>query len=390
MRRSFTIAVVLTSLALLGAGQVSATNLVANWTFNQPTGAMSIPDASGNGHTATLQGTDTLTSIPGQIGTGLMFNGASGTGNYLSVPDAKDYFSGENKLTISCWVYWPTGTAGLSQISQLFSVGYYNGGPQGYKFGFYSISSGGRMSFNTGTPAASSIYPSFWSNIGGVGPDYTAGQWDLLTVEYDGMDSSTSTDRLEMYVNGVTVHAGSYRPPSGQGPYYLPTAAVGQVLEIAGGENGWYGGLNDMGIWNAVLTGGANAIGANNRGTSGGEVQAMYTTPTCGITALSQYGVLAMDQLFTIYNNANPSATTPVTTSTGTLNWQYVASGLPGSSGGAGLAAGGTYAGDYYVQLDGNGGGVVAAPVTTPEPGTLMLLTAGLAGLLAYAWRRRR
>lgn len=145
-----------------------------------------------------------------------------------------------------------------------------------------------------------------------------------------------------------------------------------------------------MGVWNAVLTGGANAVGVNNRGTSGGEVQAMYTTPTCGIAALSQYGVLAMDQLFTIYNNANPSATTPVTTSNSTLSWQYVASGLPGTSGGAGLAASGAYAGDYYVQLDGNGGGVVAAPVATPEPSAAMLLAAGLAGLLAYAWRKRK
>ena len=139
-------------------------------------------------------------------------------------------------------------------------------------------------------------------------------------------------------------------------------------------------------MWNAALTRG-NSAGNYTRGTTGGEVTALYTTPTCGQTALSQYGVKAMDQLFTLYSAANPATILPVTTSNSTLNWQYVASGLPDGSGGAGLAASGPYSGDYYVQLDSSGGGVVA-PV--PEPGTIALLGSGLVGLLAYAWRKRK
>ena len=58
----------------------------------------------------------------------------------------------------------------------------------------------------------------------------------------------------------------------------------------------------------------------------------MYTTPTSGYAA-HQYGVTAMDQLFTLYNTQTPTPAA-VTTTNGTLTWQYVASGLPGSSGG--------------------------------------------------------
>jgi len=115
----------LVTLAVLAAmsSVAQATGLVANWTFNQPTGSTTISDASGNGHTATLVGTDTLQSIPGQIGTGLMFNGVAGTGNYLSVPDARDYFSGENKLTVSCWVYWPANTGDTAQARNSLASG---------------------------------------------------------------------------------------------------------------------------------------------------------------------------------------------------------------------------------------------------------------------------
>ena len=95
-----------------------------------------------------------------------------------------------------------------------------------------------------------------------------------------------------------------------------------------------------------------------------------------------------MNKLFTLYDTQSAS-TASVTSNGTTLTWQYVASGLPGSSGTAGLAASGPYSGDYYVQLDGSGGGVVA-PAPTPEPSTIALLVSGLVGVPAYAWRKRK
>ena len=63
-----------------------------------------------------------------------------------------------------------------------------------------------------------------------------------------------------------------------------------------------------------------------------GESAALYNTPTSGISALSHYGALAMNQLFTVYAQQNPSAATAVATADGTLDWHYVAGGLPGDS----------------------------------------------------------
>ena len=69
--------------------------------------------------------------------------------------------------------------------------------------------------------------------------------------------------------------------------------------------------------------------------------------------ALSQYGVSAMDKLFTIYDS---TSATPIgiTTSNGNLGWKYVANGLTAGSGDAGQLSNGL----YFVQLDANGGGV--------------------------------
>ena len=134
----------------------------------------------------------------------------------------------------------------------------------------------------------------------------------------------------------------------------------------------WNGDLNDLGMWNVTL--------------SDAEVAALYNVPMYnGHTgALSQYGVGAMDQLFTLYDT-KATAPAPVTADDGsTLTWQYVTSGLPGSAGSVGTTTGG----GYYVQFDGSGGGVETVTVT-PEPTTLALFAAGGLALLAYAWRKR-
>ncbi len=60
---------------------------------------------------------------------------------------------------------------------------------------------------------------------------------------------------------------------------------------------------------------------------------------------------------------------------------------LPGLRRGADGAVTPLGGGNYEVGL---GGGAGMTTVAVPEPSTLALLAAGLAGLLAYAWRKRR
>ena len=258
--------------------------------------------------------------------------------------------------------------------------------------------------------------------------------------------------------------AGPIGSPGVNATVSLQNATSGQALQLANGsttrDNEWNGALSDLGIWNVALTGplgtspsnGFNGNGGPGTGalwgTSGGETAALYNTPMSGITALQQYGVAAMDKLFTLYDTQSASVT-PVTTGNGTLAWKYVASGLTGTSGSAGQSAGGA----YYVQLDSAGGGVetvlpgdanedgkvdindltivlahygqtgltwaqgeltgsgtvdindltivlanynqsdsaaAGGLAAVPEPSALLLLSGGLAGLLACACRRRK
>ena len=58
-----------------------------------------------------------------------------------------------------------------------------------------------------------------------------------------------------MAANGVVFAAGK----TNIGRQHAPNgrslqAAVGQMLELAGGNNGWLGGLADLAIWNCALS----------------------------------------------------------------------------------------------------------------------------------------
>jgi hypothetical protein len=351
------------SLAILAAlagtpGIVRADGLIANWTLsdagapgNTLTAGATIADASGNGHAATLLGADTLTSIAAPIGTGLTFNGLSGTGNCLSVPYSASLGS-MYCLTLSAWVYYPAGTTNANAVpnkgQQLFNLWTQNGGNPCYQFGYYLPEPSERMEF-TASGSESSIWGSVWNTLNGNGPDYTPGQWAQWTMVYNG-NNGTSSGTCYFFQNGDCVAGGTI---GYAGQLYHP--ASGQALQLAGGDNEWLGSLDDLGMWNVALTNGC-ILGTTARGCTGGEVSALYNTPMYNNHAgpLSQYGVKAMDQLFTLYDAANPTNVALVTTSNGALAWRYVAGGLTLGSG----AAGQPVSGQYAVQLDSAGGGV--------------------------------
>ena len=459
----------LVTLALVAGtcGVGLADGLIANWTLNQPTGATSIPDASGNGHTATLLGSDTLTSMSDMgypnspVGGGLYFSGLAGTGNCLSVPYSPS-LGGMTCLTLSAWVYYPAGTNYTNAVpvqtnrgQELFNMWNQDGGNQCWKWGYYLPEPNDRPGFNDTLGGASlEAWGSCWTTFNGLGPDYTAGQWAQWTVVYNGdslhngvggAESAVST--CFIFENGVLMTGGSLNLGTGNGTQFtLASPASGQAMEIAGGTNEWLGSLADLGMWNVALTS-PDSAGSHNRGDTGGEVAALYNTPMYNNNSgpLSAYGVKAMDQLFTLFDGANPANVAIVTTSNGTLAWRYVAGSLTLGSGSAGQPVSGQYAvqldnagdgvetvlpGDanldgkvdindltivlahynqtgawaqgeftgsgtvdindltivlaHYNQSFGSAGGIAAVP----EPSVLLLLAAGLAGLLAHAWRK--
>jgi hypothetical protein len=452
---------------LAGASNVArADGLVANWMLGEPSGSTSFADASGNGNTGTLVGTDSVVSMTGgaypasPVGTGIYFNGLSGEDNYINVP-YNPALSPTADLTLSAWVYIPNALTGAAPKESIFGI--WNpsnnnsqnapGGNECYQFGL-SLNASLLEFRDAGGAAGDQYFGDLYTSATYPNHKYTQGQWMLLTAVFDQGPVGQSVNYLTVYENGEVWHSGEYNVSfPAPGPIPLLPAQSAQPLQLAGGANGtatgneWLGGLSDLGIWNVALTGPGPIQSGMAYTTLGGETGALYTTPTSGIAALSQYGVKAMNQLFTLYDG-QLTAPAGVTTGNGTLGWKYVASGLPGTSGYAGQIA----AGEYYVQLDANGGGVetllpgdangdgkvdindltivlahydqsgtgwaqgeftgdgkvdindltivlahynqsfgssAGGMSAVPEPGALAALAAGLLGFLAYAWRKR-
>ena len=190
-----TILLLLSAALLAGlASQVRADGLIANWKLDEPAGSTSFADSSGNGNTGTLHGADSLTTIQGPYGpsgpTALDFNGVAGnlsntatvggsnTGapvvnpnpTYIGVP-YNPTLSGQEinggswlgltGLTISAWIYLPTGWSNSSQGSEIMS--YYPPGTEGstpgqvYQLGDAYQAAARRMAFVTGSQGGSII-----------------------------------------------------------------------------------------------------------------------------------------------------------------------------------------------------------------------------------------
>ncbi len=467
---------------------VLADGLLGNWSLNDGGAAGNtigagapIADSSGNGFNGTVAGgSDTLQSLPGVIGNGLYFSGdESANSSYIGVPAtlaSGANLGGMNSLTISMWVNIPAGSYNSPNKA---AVDLYDTGSACYYVGtdyppslanarglVYGYSGGPLINDHPDTDASGNH--GFWARTDGTG--WTANTWEQITVEYYGGDRDTAFGFMQYYVNGSFVTAGECGTPVfTNGPRPVPPALSGQDLVIGCTDpyisdyapQMWYGGLNDIGIWQTNLAGlfsfatqintdgGGPPSGITEGMPAGGEVGALYNTPMYNGHSgpLSQYGVSAMDKLFTIYDSAGA---TPigVTTANGTLGWEYVASGLSVGSGYAGRLANGR----YVIQLDANGGGVetllpgdangdgrvdindltivlsnygktgtnwasgeftgdgtvdindltivlanynqsysasAGGLAAVPEPSALVLISVALAGMLAYAWRRR-
>ena len=171
-------------------------SLLANWAFNGNGGSAgtTFTDLSGNGNTGTLYGSDTVTNMAAKgypaapVGGGLYFNGATGAGNYIGVP-YNSQFSGTNDLTVSAWVYFPSGftASSIAQKSDIFSLWNQNGGNQAWQGGFgYIAAPFSWMTYSIG--GGFNCYGQYYwtqNTAGTEGPNATPGQWQLLTYSYE-------------------------------------------------------------------------------------------------------------------------------------------------------------------------------------------------------------
>ena len=352
---------IITGVAFAGIWNAAwADGLIANWTMNDPIGSTTVQDESGNGHTGTLPtgaGAVTL-GVPAVIGTGVSLPGASdGTTNLISVPPSTAW-GGDTNFTMSAWVEFPS----MPSLQYIFDMWPANSD---------DVSQG---VLRMGIPAIPAWQATFcWGSYGtgamdSPSPALSTNTWHLITGTWNGSPGVGGTNgagegdmgESRLYIDGVYVaHTDTVPSPNLYGPFVMnsnPTIPLG----IGGGNqvpgaaiHEWNGGLNDLGMWNVTL--------------SSAEAAALYNTPMYNghAGALAQYGVGAMDKLFTLYDTAGAAGPAMVSTAGGNLAWQYVAGGLTAGAGAVGQLGSGV----YYVQLDNNGGGTAGGGVETVIPG---------------------
>ncbi len=303
-RMKFVFVVALTIAALLvGTAQVNAA-LVASWALNESSGATTALDGTGS-HPGTV-GSSVTTGVAGGMFGGTCYNFAGGSfpADAVTVAEADSGLTGMTSMSMSVWVK----ATSLSGGDQLIMGVWPNGGPNSY--GLLIAGS---------TQLDSNVYPG-GTNVEVDAPgDFSNGasQWNLLTATWQSGVVET------LYLNGVSIGTKTSSLTS------AITATTNSFLmgDRAAGSEAFKGKMNDVGIWNSYLT--------------AGEAAALTMLPTYagGAGALAGYNSVAMNKLFTIYQNTSGTA------NIGGLTWQY-ATGLALGSGGVSYSGG-----NFYIQL---------------------------------------
>lgn len=284
--------------------------------FEDGAGSSTLANEGSKGGTATVDNvtggsssysTDTPSTLASDYSRDFPMGTNTQEGPMLILPDSASELhinTGGDSMTVSAWIKWdgPDGHGDGRQgiVSKL------NGG-QNADWAF-SVTSGGALRFNIGNvgnrTSTATVSAGTWTH---VAVTYIVGSGLLFYI--DGVnDGWQSFGGIETDTSADTIRVGALTPTN--------------IMPVNGA-------LDDLAIWDGHL--------------ASGKTLALSTAPA----VWSGYDAGVMDQLFTLYDAANPATTVQI----GNLTWRYEAS-LPG-----GHNDGDSWMdGQAYIQISGTTG----------------------------------
>ena len=308
------------------------------------------------------------------------YNFASGNGLQTASTVGSVSLVGVSNLTLSAWFNTATLVGGTTEWDLIRANASSASTNRAYSLNFNGMGAGNTTGMTFLSAGGANPNPYFTTST-----YVTTSTWHMLTLTYSG-GTSASQQVGTLYLDGV-VYGTAATTDQGGNPVTIagtPASALGSPANVCLGcglwgstpvSYSWTGSEDDAGVWNETL--------------DAAHVKAMYNTPLLKLLGVGatlgstdHYGQLDMQTLFKVY-----AKTLGPQTING-LTWSYSAA-LPGNAGhNPGDAWYDAGSGSYDVELAAGGLGVTTT--ATPEPSTLALLAAGLAGLLCYAWRKRK
>jgi hypothetical protein len=287
----------------LGSATVNlagATDLLADWKFDDGAGTTAANSGSGAGLAGTLMNGPTWSS--GQTGGGLTLNGTS---QYVDVPDSSAMNSeltfGTGGFTISAWVKLAS-TDTLTNVNYpIISIGDPNGSCL-----TLSLANQGNYEWTLGldfTAQGSTGYLAYVCPLPDVSPILRDHQWHMITVTRD------NNNMVSLYLDGSTIMINL-----GGGQGRVSSIKMGApVLSLANGNQDLYIGRDAAGA--NYFKGSLDNVEIFNRGLSASEVRLLADTVSA-IASTTDASASEAGQnpgVFTVNRTGGPSQNGPLT-----------------------------------------------------------------------------
>ena len=338
-------------------GSAAEAGLVSLFAFDESSGNPANSISGVNGGTLYSNRSDSALPqyVTGELGNAIQFAQVDRThGNSVDATSSGfPNLSGLQQGSLAFWVNVNSATTAVGTILSAINTG----------------STGQQFSLNFNGDSGSNTVSNEWgfelqasgghklTFQGGTSTTWRDGQWHSVVLTWN---VSQGSQAAQFYLDGVNA-----------------TSTFTTTNTLTGSDTfGAWSNPVHIGQWGRAdstcaygVTGSVDDLGVNNNVLTGAEAAAIFNL---GEDSL-KYGLLNDQVLFNVFTNH-----TLGTTSDG-KTWEY-ATGLAGYSDGQVVGH------DILVLDAADGLGVKVVP----EPSTLALLAAGLTGLLAYAWRKRK